>query len=145
MVLFVGLFYFLPIPCLLNLIPYSFLVRFQKGRVGEILMVSVQAKVILPPLHEHGIHIKARGFFKKGNVLEKNLFLKVLGPCGYHGLLAAEHKGDKIAEGLSGSSARFNDGRSLFLDGLLNQMGHLNLCGTELKALKKSGNQTIRA
>ena len=128
---------------LLNLFRYSFLGRFQIGYVGEILMVSVQAEVILPPLHEHSIHIKARGFFEKGNIFEENLLLKVLSPRGYHGLLAAEHKRDKVAEGLSGSSARFNDGRSLFPDGLFNQTGHFNLCGTEFKPVKGSGNQTV--
>ncbi len=95
--------------------------------MGESLKIPVQAEVILPPLHEHAIHLNTCGSGEERDILEENLFLKILCSCGNDGLFAAEHKRHQVTQGFARPCACFHNGRHLLLDGLLDQVGHLNL------------------
>ena len=105
----------------------------------------MKTEIVLSPLHDHGIGPEAGGTFKKGQVLEVDLFLKIFRSGRDDRLFPAQDDGNKITECLSGTCPAFYHGWEFFLEAVPYQKGHLDLGGAKLETLEGTGQLSLLA
>ena len=66
------------------------------------------AGVVGAPFHVAGAQ-RAQVFLEERNVLEEELFLEILGPCGDDDALAGEDRGNQVRQSFAGARAGFDD------------------------------------
>ena len=68
---------------------------------------AVQAQVVRAPLHAGRGERHREGIAQRRDILEENLFLKVLGARGDEDPVPAQYRGNEVRERLSRAGARF--------------------------------------
>ena len=102
------------------------------GAVGQLIEL-VEAQIVRAPLHVGGGERDAERVAQRGNVLEVDLFLQVLGAGGDQHAFAAEDGGHEVGERLAGAGARFGEQDAAVLEDARHGRRHLDLSGARLE------------
>jgi hypothetical protein len=99
------------------------------------LIEPMQAQVIGAALHVGGAEVDPQRFAQRGNVLEVDLFLKVLRPRRDQHPLAAQDRRDQIRERLARAGPGFGEQRAAAFEDIGDRRGHDALAVTRLELL----------
>jgi hypothetical protein len=91
------------------------------------------AEVVLAPFHVAHAQRFGEVLLQKGDVLEVELLLQVLGAGGDHHALAGEDGGQQIRQRLAGAGAGFNNEVLAVDEGIFHGFGHLELPRAKLE------------
>lgn len=115
----------------------GFIGRNTPGLLHQEFLPAPLADVVFAPFHQRGLEGQRQHGLQLGQVLEKELFLQVLGVGGNHhfGLLAVgEGEGrNQIGKGFSHPGAGFHGQMFAAAEGVVDAFGHLHLAGPELE------------
>ena len=108
------------------------------GAVRQLIEL-VQAQVVRAPLHVGRGERDAERVAQRGNVLEVDLFLQVLGAGGDQHALAAENRGHEVGERLAGAGAGLGEEDAAVLEHARHGGRHLDLAGARLEVGHRAG------
>ena len=97
----------------------------------------MEAQIVAAPLHVRSGERNAERLFENGQILEEDLFLEILGPCGDEDALAAENRGDEVGECLPCSGARFRKQHTAVREDVRDRRRHFELCGARLESIER--------
>src|ERR687897_3188338 len=102
----------------------------------------MDTEVVSAPFHVCGGEGYVERISQHGQIFEVNLFLKVLGACGYENALAAEDRRNQIGERFAGAGARFNEQHAAIVQRTRHGIRHVALGGTRLERRQRFGERS---
>ncbi len=95
---------------------------------------AMEAQVVRAAFHQRRRERDAQRLAQCRQILEEDLFLKILGAGGHQRALPAEDRGDEVREGLARAGTGFGEQRAAALDDAAHGRGHLPLPVARLEA-----------
>ena len=99
----------------------------------------MQAQVVGAAFHQRRRERDAERLLQRGQILEEDLLLEILGAGGDQHAMAAQDRRDQIRERLSRAGSRFGQQRPAGFDDRRDRLGHAPLAVARLVAVEDAG------
>src|SRR3989442_5598113 len=104
----------------------------------------METEVVRAAFHVRRGECQAQRVAQRGNVLEVDLLLKILGAGGNQRALTAQNRGDEIRQRLPGAGARLGEHHAAALEDVRDGASHLDLTGTRLELRDRAREGAVR-